>query len=141
MTTISRDIHVDASPQRVREAWDPFIEKMLGGPMRLACDELACTDAMRDGLLTVTPAAEGGTSVAVRLESGDAPGPADETIGQRIVRDLILFKDFVETGEEADRQVRKAEAEEDARREHKPPGLHPVHADDDKATFAKHFPN
>jgi hypothetical protein len=141
MASISRDIHIDASPQQVREAWDPFIENMLTGPMRLACDELACTDAIRSGLLTVTPAAEGGTSVVVRLESGDAPGPADETIGQRIMRDLILFKDFVEAGGGSTRPVRKAEAEEDTRREHKPPGLHPVHADDDKATFAKHFPN
>ncbi len=141
MTTISRDIHVDASPQQVREAWNPFIEEMLSGPMRLACDELACVDAIRSGLVTAELSGEGDTSVVVRLESGEAQGPADETIGQRIMRDLILFKDFVEARGGTARPVRKAEAEEDARREHKPPGLHPVHADDDKATFAKHFPN
>ena len=83
MSTISRDIHVNASPQHVREAWNPFLEKMLSGPMRLACDELACTDAVRSGLLTVAPTAEGDASVVVRLEYGDTPGPADEIAAVR----------------------------------------------------------
>jgi hypothetical protein len=140
MSTISRDIHVDASPQVVRDAWTPFVETMLSGPMRLACDELACTDAVRSGLLTIAPAAEGEASVVVQLECADGQGPADATVAQRLMRDLILFKDFVETGDGVSRKSRTAWAEEQARREGKP-NLEPKRADDDVAHFSRHFPN
>jgi len=100
MTTIRREIEVQASPRVVRATWDGFVHRALSGQYKLVCGEFACVNAVENGNVTFAPADGGATRVTFQLEvSADdrAALPQDE-LAQRVTHDLIQFKDYMERG-------------------------------------------
>ena len=76
MATIHQQIEVAADPDFVRSTWTHFIQWTHTGPGHLLCDELACVDAVRSGLVNFAPAADGRTTVVFRMEEiADGPAP------------------------------------------------------------------
>ena len=142
MATIRREIEVDAAPSVVDAIWKHFIEWAHNGPSRLACDELACVDAVRAGLVTFTPSSTGRTTV-VFAYAAEADVPAAEEVGRHLGHDLVVFKDYVERG---GHQVGKpTELEERAmveaqdRHEHRP-GHERLSERDEAVAYTDHFP-
>ena len=68
MATIQQQIEVAADPALVRSTWAHFIQWAHTGPGHLVCDDLACVDAVRSGLVDFVPAANGRTTVIFRME-------------------------------------------------------------------------
>ena len=64
MPTVHRQIQVEASPSVALATWEHFVRWIMTGHQRLACDELACVDAVRAGLVSVEPA-DGGDRTTV----------------------------------------------------------------------------
>lgn len=95
MATISRQIEVDAAPPAVGAAWSRFIEWVHVGPSHLACDDLACVDAVRAGLVTLSSSPSGKTIVVFRLDAGSGE-PAVDGLEDNMGHDLVMFKDYVE---------------------------------------------
>ncbi len=139
MATIHQQIEVAAEPALVSSTWSRFIEWAHLGPGHLVCDELACVDAGRSGLVSVAPAPEGRTTVIFRLEEV-AGGPPPDEIQRRLGHDLVVFKDYVERGSQAATGTEKVAAEADADRK----GDHPRHvrlsSEDDTTFWRSHFP-
>ena len=63
MATIQQQIEVAAEPALVSSNWGRFIQWAHTGPGHLVCDEVACVDAVRSGLVDFVPAAGGRTTV------------------------------------------------------------------------------
>ncbi len=95
MATIQQQIEVAAEPPLVASNWARFIRWAHTGPGHLVCDELACVDAVRSGLVDFVPAANGRTTVIFRMEQPDA-GPAPEELKRQLGHDLVVFKDYIE---------------------------------------------
>ena len=148
MSTVSRHIEVDAPPSVALATWSHFVRSVMSGRQRLACDELACVDAVRAGLVSFEPVNAGSrTSVIFNLECDEENGPSREVVEQNVARDLVLFKDYIERG---GNQVGKptsdeerAMIEDEARREHQPAHEHEVHghagAEDTAVNFRNHW--
>jgi hypothetical protein len=95
VATIQQQIEVAEEPAFVRSTWDRFIQWAHTGPSRLACDELACVDAVRAGLVEFVPAHDGRTRVIFRVD--EVPeGPPPREIKRQLAHDLAVFKDYVE---------------------------------------------
>jgi hypothetical protein len=139
MATIHQQIEVNAEPALVSSTWSHFIEWAHLGPGHLVCDELACVDAVRSGLVSFEPAHDGRTTVIFRLEEV-AGGPAPEEIELRLGHDLVVFKDYVQRGGQAPTRTDKIASEADADRK----GDHPRHvrlsSEDDTTFWRSHFP-
>jgi hypothetical protein len=95
MAAIQQQIEVAADPALVRSSWARFIRWAHSGPGHLMCDELACVDAVRSGLVDFVPATAGSTTVLFRLEEVDG-GPGPEELKRVLSHDLVVFKDYVE---------------------------------------------
>ncbi len=108
MATIQQQIEVAAEPALVAANWGRFIRWAHTGPGHLACDELACVDAVRSGLVDFVPAAGGRTTVIFHVERPDA-GPAPEELERQLGHDLVMFKDYVERSGLARREVTETE--------------------------------
>lgn len=94
MAVIRREIEIDAAPTAARDSWEYFLQWVRTSQHRLACDELACTDAVGTGVVRFEPAQAGRARVSVQIESDG--GPAPDVVSQQIVHDLLVFKDYVE---------------------------------------------
>ena len=95
MATIQQQIEVAADPVLVRSTWARFIQWAHTGPGHLLCDELACVDAVRSGLVDFVPTTTGRTTVIFRVDEA-AGGPPPEELKRQLGHDLVVFKDYVE---------------------------------------------
>jgi hypothetical protein len=125
MSTVRRHIEVEASPSVALAAWSHFARWIMTGHQRLACDELACVDAVRAGLVAFEPADGGRTNVIFNVDYDEEHGPSRAVLEQNVARDLVVFKDYVEVaGKHAGRPTqaeKKARAGEKAAHAHEHP--------------------
>ena len=94
MAIVHRELEIAAAPSTTRTTWDRFLVWVRSAQHRLACDELACTDAVGTGTVRFEGAERGGTRVVVEVESDGGP-PAD-VVSQQVIQDLLVFKDYLE---------------------------------------------
>lgn len=142
MATIQQQIEVAADPARVRATWGRFIEWAHNGPGRLVCDELACVDAVRSGLVDFVPARFGRTTVIVRLEETEA-GPAPDELKREIGHDLVVFKDYAERsglGARTHTVTERAAFEVESGRRGDPPRHRRLSTEADTTFWRSHFP-
>jgi hypothetical protein len=142
MATIQQQIEVAADSQSVRRTWMRFVEWAHTGSGRLACDEIACVDAVRSGLVDFVPAGDGRTTVLFRMEEPEV-GPGAIELRRRLGHDLVVFKDYVERSGLVARRPTEAEAiaaeRESGRRGDKP--RHVLLSGESDSTFLhSHFP-
>jgi hypothetical protein len=144
MSTVRRHIEVEASPSVALATWSHFVRWVMTGHQRLACDELACVDAVRAGLVTFEPVDGGArTSVVFTVDSDDENGPPRSVLEQNVARDLVVFKDYVERGgNQVGRPTgaeKQAMAEDEERHTHQQ--LHRrIGAEDETIAYQDHFP-
>jgi uncharacterized membrane protein len=143
MATIRREIEVEAAPQTTAASWDHFLLWVRTAQHRLACDELACADAVGAGVVRFEDAPHGRTRVLVQTETDGAPSPA--VVGQQIIHDLLVFKDYIERRrgdprtQASERQHRLREDE----RRNEPAHLHTSeenHNSPAGGSYADHYP-
>ena len=144
MSTVSRHIEVDLPPSEALAAWPYFTRWIMTGHQRLACDELACVDAVRAGLVAFEPVDGGSrTDVIFNVDRDEENGPSLAVLEQNVARDLVVFKDYVERG---GNQVgkptiaeKKAMIEDQERRSHDQLHRH-LGAEDEPVAYGDHFP-
>ena len=145
MSTVSRHIEVEAPPSVALATWSHFVRSVMTGHQRLACDELACVDAVRAGLVAFEPAHGGSrTNVIFKLDGDDENGPSRAVLEQNVARDLVLFKDYIERGGhqvgKPTRAEKQAMVEDQERHSHEP--LHRrIGAEDEPVSYQDHFPS
>jgi hypothetical protein len=100
MTTISKSIDVPAARAEVAAAWTRFIDSVLVGRLRLACDELTCVDPAGAELAGFEDLGDGRTRVSVTVPAGDdEPAGTTELLEHKVSHDLVLFWDYIDSGE------------------------------------------
>jgi hypothetical protein len=100
VATIRKSIEVPAARADTAAAWAAFIDSVLIGRRRLACGELTCVDPSSTELVSFDDLADGRTRVNVTLPiEKDEPAATTELLGHKISHDLVLFWDYIETGE------------------------------------------
>jgi len=129
MSTVRRHIEVDAQPSVALSTWSYFVSWIMTGHQRLACDELACVDAVRAGLVTFEPLdGDSRTDVIFNVDHDEENGPSRAVLEHNVDHDLVAFKDYVEvTGKHAGRPTRaqkKARVGEKAAHAHEHPHQH-----------------
>ena len=145
MPTVRRHIEVEASPSVALATWSHFTRWILSGHQRLACDELACVDAVRAGLVSFEPVeGSGRTNVVFSLDCDEENGPSREVLEQNVARDLVVFKDYIERGGnqvgKPTRAERQAMVEDEER--HSTEKLHRrIGAEDEAVSYQDHFPS
>jgi hypothetical protein len=100
VATIRKSIDVPAARPETAAAWVTFIDSVLVGRRRLACDELTCVDPSGSGLIGFDDLGGGRTRVNLTIPLGD--GESDdsaELLGHKASHDLVLFWDYIDTGE------------------------------------------
>jgi hypothetical protein len=142
MATIQQQIEVAAEPALVASNWARFIHWAHTGPGHLVCDELACVDAVRSGLVDFIPAANDRTTVIFRMDAA-ADGPAPEELQRQLGHDLVVFKDYIERSGLVDREVtdtqRTAIELESGRKGDKPRHTR-LSSEEDTTFWRSHFP-
>lgn len=100
MGTIRKSIDVPGNRGAVAGAWAAFIHSVLIGRRRLACGELACLDPVGRELVGFEAVDDSVTRVNVAIPAGAALGDgAADLLAHKVSRDLVLFLDYVESGE------------------------------------------
>jgi hypothetical protein len=97
--------------------WPRFVEWVLTGPRKLACDQLVCIDLARSEVVRFEEGADGRTVVAFELElpyDGNE-GNGENGMSDKLMHDLILFKDYVEEAPAAARNAAHDQAEASVR--------------------------
>ena len=142
MATIQQQIEVAADPAFVRSTWSHFIQWAHTGPGHLVCDELACVDAVRSGLVDFVPTTTGRTTVIFRMD--EAPGgPPPEELKRQLGHDLVVFKDYVERSGLVKRKPTAAEEvafEIEADRKGDAPRHVRLSSEEDTTFWRSHFP-
>jgi hypothetical protein len=142
MATIQQQIEIAGHAEAVRQTWARFITWAHTGSGRLVCDEIACVDAVRSGLVDFVPAGDSRTTVIFRIEQPEV-GPEATELRRQLGHDLVVFKDYVERGGLAARgptQVEEIAAErESERRGDKPRHVRPS-GESDSTFLHSHFP-
>jgi hypothetical protein len=97
---IRHHVDVEAQLSVVEANWPHFVQWVLTGHEKLACDEFVCVDAVGGGHVSFEPHAKKKTRVVFELEDpGDGhDGLPLEEIDRRITHDLFVFKEYVERG-------------------------------------------
>jgi len=142
MAFIQQQIEVAADPAHVRSTWLHFVEWAHTGPGHLLCDDLACVDAVRAGLVDFVPAANGRTTVLFRMEEIEN-GIAPAEIKRQLGHDLVVFKDYVERSGLVRRKPTAAEEaafEIEADRKGDPPRHVRLSSEGDTTFWRSHFP-
>ena len=144
MSTVRRQIQVAAPPSVALATWSHFVRWIMSGHQRLACDELACIDAVRAGLVSFEPVGGGRTTVIFNLECDDENGPSRAVLEQNVVRDLVVFKDYIERGDnwvgKPTKAERQAMIEDEERHSHEQ--LHRrIGAEGEAISYQDHFPS
>jgi hypothetical protein len=101
MFRIRQSIQIEVPLPVVTETWPRFVQWVLTGPRKLACDQLLCVDLTKSELVHFESGADGSTIVAFELElpdeAGGGPDEQNGSIEAKLTHDLLLFKDYVET--------------------------------------------
>jgi len=142
MSTIQQQIEVAADPVLVGSTWGRFIQWAHTGPGHLLCDELACVDAVRSGLVDFVPAPNGRTTVIFRMQKEDESPPIDE-IKRQLGHDLVAFKDYVERSgliERKPTQTEETALEIEADRKGDRPRHLRLSSEEDTTFWRSHFP-
>jgi hypothetical protein len=142
MATIQQQIEVAADPAHVGSTWSRFIQWAHTGPGHLVCDELACVDAVRAGLVDFVPAQNGRTTVIFRMEEV-ADGPPPDVVRRELGHDLVVFKDYVERSGLVDRKPTEAEEtafEIESGRKGDQPRHVRLSSEEDTTFWRSHFP-
>jgi hypothetical protein len=142
MAFIQQQIEAAADPALVRSTWAHFVQWAHTGPGHLLCDDLACVDAVRAGLVDFVPAANGRTTVIFRLEEIEN-GIAPAEIKRQLGHDLVVFKDYVERSGLVRRKPTAAEEaafEIEADRKGDPPRHVRLSSEGDTTFWRSHFP-
>jgi hypothetical protein len=97
MITVSRSIEVPAGRADATHAWDQFIESVLIGRRRLACDDVACVSAVETGVVTFEPVDDAHTRLTlnVPLSTEESDG-AKELLEHKMSHDLVLFWSYLD---------------------------------------------
>jgi hypothetical protein len=95
MATISRQTVVEGPLTVVESSWPRFVQWVLTGHAKLACDELLCVDAIRSGRVRFEEDGARSTRVVFELVGDPESLPLDE-IERLVTHDLLAFKDYVE---------------------------------------------
>lgn len=145
MSSVRRHIEVEAPPSVALATWSHFVRWIMNGHQHLACDELACVDAVRAGLVSFEPVKAGSrTNVIFDLDCDDENGPSRAVLEQNVARDLAIFKDYVERGGNQvgrpTRAEKQAIAEDEERHSHQQ--LHRrIGAEGQAVSYQHHFPS
>jgi hypothetical protein len=142
MATIQQQIDVTEDAAVVRSVWSRFIQWAHTGPGHLVCDELACVDAVRSGLVDFVPAGNGRTTVIFRMEEAEGGPPSDE-LKRQLGHDLVVFKDYVERSGLIDRKptvTEEAAFEIEAGRKGDEPRHVRLSSENDTTFWRSHFP-
>lgn len=143
MSPVSRHIEVEAPPSVTEATWSHFIRWVMSGHQRLACDELACVDAVRAGLVSFAAAPGGRTTVEFALDLDGDGTISPQLLEQNIERDLVVFKDYVErSGNQAGKptaEERVEMVEHEARERHEPVRTH-IAGEDEPLSYTDTFP-
>ncbi len=128
MTDVRRSVDVPAPLHEVEEAWQRFLDGVLTGRRRMACDELGCVNAVDAGYVSFEVADSSGTRVSFRVTLPDDLYDEDRLRAERelvdgdIARDLVLFWDYIESGDyrrdRATHETAMAQHEDELRRSH-----------------------
>jgi hypothetical protein len=140
--TIQQQIEVAADPSLVGSLWDRFIHWVHTGPGGLVCDELACVDAVRAGLVEFVPAPNGRTLVIFRVDEPDG-GPSPEELRVGLGHDLVVFKDYVERsglGRRKPTVVEETVSDQQSGRRGDPPRHVRLSSENDTTFWRSHFP-
>jgi hypothetical protein len=97
---IRKSIDVPAGRGDAAAAWVTFIDSVLVGSRRLACDELTCVDPTAGELVSFDDLGDGKTRVnlAIPLADDEPPGAA-ELLSHKASHDLVQFWDYIDSGE------------------------------------------
>jgi hypothetical protein len=142
MATIQQQIEVAAEPALVASNWGRFIQWAHTGPGHLVCDDVACVDAVRSGLVDFVPTAGGRTTVIFRMEQPE-DGPSPEELKRQLGHDLVVFKDYIERSGLVDRRVtdtERAAFEVESARKGDKPRHGRLSSEDDTTFWRSHFP-
>lgn len=142
MATIRQQVVVAEDLQEVRQSWTRFVRWAHTGPGHLTCDEIACVDAVRSGLVHFIPAAEGTTTVVFRVEESEA-GPGVPELRRQLHHDLVVFKDYVERSGLANRRpslTEEAAFECESTRKGDSPRHVRLSSEDGTTFWRSHFP-
>lgn len=128
MQTIRRSLEIGAPVDVVADAWDRFVQGVLTGSRRLACDALACVSAVDNGTVSFDDVAPDRTRVEVAVQMPDdlcdesCVTSQRELLEHKAAHDLVMFWDYVETGEHLREhvtlEVGTAMVDDEARRTH-----------------------
>ena len=128
MNDVRRSVDVPAPLDDVVEAWEHFLDGVLTGKRRLACDEIACVNAVEIGTVGFEMSESGGTRVTFKVNLPDDLYHDDRLTAERelldsnVARDLVLFWDYIESGdyrrERATHDTALAQHEGELRRTH-----------------------
>jgi hypothetical protein len=142
MATIQQQIEVADDPALVASSWARFIQWAHTGPSRLLCDEVACVDAVRSGLVSFAPTASGRTRVIFRLDEPEE-GPSRVDLKRQLGHDLVVFRDYVERSGLADRKPTETDmvaSEIESGRKGDKPRHTRLSSEDDTTFWRSHFP-
>ena len=145
MSTVRRHIEVEAPPSVALATWSHFVRWIMSGHQRLACDDLACVDAVRAGLVSFEPVGGGGrTTVIFKLDCDEECGPLRDELEQNVARDLVVFKDYIERGDnwvgKPTRAEQQAMIEDQERHSHEQLHRH-IGAENELVSYQNHFPS
>ena len=142
MATIQQQIEVAEDPALVRSSWSRFAQWAHTGPGHLLCDDLACVDAVRAGLVDFVPTRNGRTVVIFRVDAA-RDGPPPEELRRQLGHDLVVFKDYVERSGLIKRKSTETEASaleiESDRKGDKPRHVR-LSSEGDTTFWRSHFP-
>jgi hypothetical protein len=119
---------VSAPLHEVEAAWKRFTEQVLTGRRKLVCDELRCIDAVARGAVAFERVDGGATRVLFRASVADdlcderRVAEERELLDAKVAHDLVVFWDYIESGEyrgeQTRREIARARHEDELRRTH-----------------------
>lgn len=128
MSDVRKSVDVPAPLSDVTGAWEHFLDGVLTGKRRLSCDEIACVNAVGLDAVSFEPSESGGTRVSFKaklpddLFADDRISAEQELLEGKVARDLVLFWDYIESGdyrrERATHDTALAQHEDELRRTH-----------------------
>jgi hypothetical protein len=100
VAAIRKSIDVPAARNETAAAWVAFIDSVLVGSRRLACDELTCVDPSNTELVSFDDLGGGRTRVNLTVPLGDDESEdTAELVSHKASHDLVIFWDYIDSGE------------------------------------------